>query len=99
MIAPRARRKPAMSRRQAAPLLLILSLALAACAAPSAPSIGNPAPSSAAVEDPLAAGLAAYDGGDYAQALELLQPLAAAGSAPAQVKLGRLYANGFAVEA
>ena len=44
--------------------------------------------------DNLADGIEAHKKGNYAQALELLLPLATQGNAEAQLLLGWLYANG-----
>ncbi len=44
-----------------------------------------------------AAGLAAYDAGDYRSSFEAWQPLAAAGGVEAQVALAELYMNGLGV--
>ena len=49
---------------------------------------------SAAVAGPLEDGSAAYDRGDYTTALRLWRPLAHQGDAPAQYKLGIMYAQG-----
>ena len=46
----------------------------------------------------LEGGLAAYERGDYAAALELLTPLAQAGDAGAQLRLGRMFYAGRGVE-
>ena len=48
----------------------------------------------AAMAGPFEDGLAAFQRGDYATALRLLQPLAAQGNADAQFKLGVMYDNG-----
>ena len=53
--------------------------------------------SSAASAADLEQGLAAYDEGNYAVALELCLPLAEAGDATAQFCVARMYANGFGV--
>ncbi len=42
----------------------------------------------------LDAGVAAYEAGDYVAAVEFLQPFADQGTAEAQYRLGRLYADG-----
>ena len=42
-------------------------------------------------------GLAAYQAGDYAVALQELRPLAKQGDAAAQYNLGRMYANGYGI--
>jgi hypothetical protein len=51
-------------------------------------------PSSACLADPLADGVAAYDRGDYATALRILQPLADQGVPYAQYQLGAMYEDG-----
>jgi TPR repeat protein len=48
----------------------------------------------AALAGPLEDGVAAYDRGDYAIALRLLQPLANGGSSDAQYRLGAMYGTG-----
>ena len=60
---------------------LIVAVALVAAAA--APAAAD-----------LAGGQAAYERGDYAAALELLTPLARAGDAAAQLRLGRMFYSG-----
>src|SRR5262245_66376918 len=42
-------------------------------------------------------GLSAYERGDYVQAMNLWQPLAAQGDAPAQFNLGLMYRHGLGV--
>ena len=46
---------------------------------------------------PLDDATAAYNRGDYAQALKISRPLAAKGNAQAQFNLGRMYRDGFGV--
>ena len=46
---------------------------------------------------PLDDATAAYNRGDYTQALKISRPLAAKGNAQAQLNLGRMYNNGFGV--
>src|SRR5258706_13536424 len=46
---------------------------------------------------PLEDGTAAYDRGDYAEALQFLRPIAGQGNATAQSGLGKLYFGGQAV--
>ena len=53
--------------------------------------------SSAASAGDLEKGLAAYDEGNYGEALEQCLPLAEAGDATAQFCVARMYANGFGV--
>jgi serine/threonine protein kinase len=59
---------------------------------PSAP----PAPASP--EDAMAAAQRAFDAKRYAEALALYRPLADAGNAQAQIRLGEMYAGGLGVE-
>jgi tetratricopeptide (TPR) repeat protein len=46
---------------------------------------------------PLEEGVSAYERSDYARALRILNPLAEQGIAPAQARLGLMYANGHGV--
>jgi len=83
--------------------VLLAVLALAACAGmPNQVSTANrtPVPSNMGnrMVEQYANGVAAFDRGDFATAYKILRPLAAAGIAPAPVKIGRIYANGYVVE-
>ena len=55
-------------------------------------------PGMAGAEEDTASGIAAYESGDYEQAVEILAPLASDGDAAAQYLLGLMYANGQGVE-
>lgn len=81
-------------------IILIASAALdispALAAVPPEPAEW-PASMQAAVPDELSAARAAFERRDYATAYRMLQPLAQAGMAPAQVGLGRLYALGLGI--
>src|SRR5271166_5916074 len=73
--------------RRAALYCLLLA---AAC---SQRRLGPPDPGQPGGPD-AAAGVAAYQRGDDASALQILRPLAASGNAAAEVTLGRIYAGG-----
>ncbi len=50
------------------------------------------------IAEPLYEGMAAYNGGDYGKAMEILQPLAKTGDPDAQYYVGTLYVDGLGVK-
>ena len=51
-----------------------------------------------ALAEPLYQGMAAYNSGEYAKAMQILQPLAEKGDPDAQYYVGTLYADGLGVK-